>query len=211
MKKEEAYEFLCKVAEGIALTFGPNCETVIHEMHGQRIKNLEVYNGHVTGRKAGSTTSIFGNDTAVEDETYQNLDFDYTNQMVVTASGRQLKSSTYHMRGEDFHYALGINFDITVMDQMMGILKHMTNTQGDLLDSIAEQEQTNMEAIFQSCMETINRPLENMKKNERLILVKRLKEKGIFNIQKSVPYVAERMGVSKYTIYNYLNELETLA
>ncbi|MBQ2271304.1 MAG: helix-turn-helix domain-containing protein, partial [Firmicutes bacterium] len=45
---------------------------------------------------------------------------------------------------------------------------------------------------------------------ERLMLVKMLKEKGVFNLQKSVPYVAERMGVSKYTIYNYLNELENI-
>ena len=74
MKKDEAYDFLCKVAEGISLMFGPNCETIIHEMNGQRIKNLAVYNGHVTGRKAGSTTSIFGKDTALEEETQQDLD-----------------------------------------------------------------------------------------------------------------------------------------
>ena len=76
MNKDEAYDFLCKVAEGISLMFGPNCETIIHEMNGQRIKNLAVYNGHVTGRKAGSTTSIFGKDTAIEEETQQDLDFD---------------------------------------------------------------------------------------------------------------------------------------
>ena len=35
------------------------------------------------------------------------------------------------------------------------------------------------------------------------------KQMGVFPVlQRSVPYVAERMGVSKYTIYNYLNELE---
>lgn len=208
MKKEEAYEFLCRIAEGIAVMFGANCETIIHEMHGQRIVNLAVYNGHVTGRKAGSTTSIFGKDTALEDETRQNLDLDYQNQMVVTPGGHQIKSSTYHMRGEDYHYALGINFDITVLDQMRGILDCMTNIEGDLLSSITEKDQTNIEAIFDACMEIVNRQPERMKKAERMMLVKLLKEKGVFNLQRSVPYVAERMGVSKYTIYNYLNELE---
>ena len=210
MNKDEAYDFLCKVAEGISLMFGPNCETIIHEMNGQRIKNLAVYNGHVTGRKAGSTTSIFGKDTAIEEETQQDLDFDYQNQMVLTPSGRQIKSSTYHLRGEDYHYALGINFDITVMEQMRGILKSMTRIEGDLLTSIEEKEHTNVESAFNSCLEMVNRPLDKMKKGERLMLVKMLKEKGVFNLQKSVPYVAERMGVRKYTIYNYLNELENI-
>ena len=188
--------------------FGNNCETIIHEMHGQRIINLAVFNGHISGRKAGSTTSIFGKDTALEDETRQDLDLDYQNQMVMSPTGRQIKSSTYHMRGEDYHYALGINFDITVMDQMRGILEHMTTMEGDLLSSLMEKDQTNIEAIFDACLEIVNRPVEGMKKAERLMMVRLLKEKGVFNLQRSVPYVAERMGVSKYTIYNYLNELE---
>ena len=54
-------------------------------------------------------------------------------------------------------------------------------------------------------------PLAQMRKGDRLALVALLKEKGVFHLQRSVPYVAERMGVSKYTIYNYLNELERIS
>ena len=38
-------------------------------------------------------------------------------------------------------------------------------------------------------------------------LVRQLRDKGAFHIQRSVPYVAERLGVTKFTVYNYLNEI----
>ena len=47
-----------------------------------------------------------------------------------------------------------------------------------------------------------------MKKQDRKMMVQLLKERNFFNLQKSVPYVAERLDVSKYTIYKYINEIE---
>lgn len=43
---------------------------------------------------------------------------DFLNQMVVTPSGKNIKSSTFHLRGEGYHYALGINYDVSVMGAM---------------------------------------------------------------------------------------------
>ncbi len=206
MDKEAAYEFLYKLAEGIAVMFGANCETVIHEMNGQHVKNLAFFNSHVTGRKAGSTLSIYGNETAYDTDSGQNLELDYINQQVVV-SGKQIKSSTVHMRGDDYHYALGINFDVTVLTQMRAILDNLTAHEGDLMDRLNSDAQPAIGELFDGCMELINRPMDKLKKADRLRLVQLLKEKGVFRVQRSVPYVAERLGVSKFTIYNYLNEL----
>ena len=60
MRQEEAFEFLCRLAQGIASMFGDSCETVVHEMEGERMKNLVIFHGHVSGRRAGSTLSIYG-------------------------------------------------------------------------------------------------------------------------------------------------------
>ena len=64
-----------------------------------------------------------------------------------------------------------------------------------------------MVEVFESCSEMVKRPFSQMQKADRLTLVSILKEKGFFQMQRSVPYAAERLGVTKYTIYNYLNEL----
>ena len=66
MDKNEAYEFLYRLAEALSLMFGKNCETIIHEIDGQHILNLAIFNGHVSNRKAGSTLSIYGRDTTLD-------------------------------------------------------------------------------------------------------------------------------------------------
>jgi predicted transcriptional regulator YheO len=209
MTKTEAFEFLDRMAKGIATMFGDQCETLVHEIQGQKIVNVVVYNGHVSGRTPGSTLSIYGNDTSLDEESLGNLNLeqDYVNQMVVTPSGKTMKSSTFHLRGEDYHYALGINYDITVLGQMNHVMENLLRTEETLRASLIGNGASGLDEIFETCLEVVNRPLEQMQKTDRIALVELLKEKGFFQMQKSVPYAAERLGVTKYTIYNYLNEL----
>ena len=207
MTKKEAFDFLDRMARGIAVMFGEQCETIVHEMDGQKVKNLAIYNGHISGRTTGSTLSIYGRDTMMDEEDPKvNLDLDYVNQMVITPSGKTMKSSTFHFRGEDYHFALGINYDISVMSQMSRIMDGLLRTDAALQTSLFGTGNS-MEEVFESCSEMVKRPFSQMQKADRLTLVSILKEKGFFQMQRSVPYAAERLGVTKYTIYNYLNEL----
>lgn len=207
MTKKEAFDFLDRMARGIAVMFGEQCETVVHEMDGQKVKNLAIYNGHVSGRTTGSTLSIYGRDTMMDEEDPKaKLDLDYVNQMVITSSGKTMKSSTFHFWGEDYHFALGINYDISVMSQMSRIMDGLLWTDATLQTSLFGTGNS-MEEVFESCSEMVKRPFSQMQKADRLTLVSILKEKGFFQMQRSVPYAAERLGVTKYTIYNYLNEL----
>ena len=207
MTKKEAFDFLDRMARGIAVMFGEQCETIVHEMDGQKVKNLAIYNGHVSGRTTGSTLSIYGRDTMMDEEDPKvNLDLDYVNQMVITSSGKTMKSSTFHFQGEDYHFALGINYDISVMSQMSRIMDGLLRTDATLQTSLFGTGNS-MEEVFEFCSEMVKRPFSQMQKADRLTLVSILKEKGFFQMQRSVPYAAERLGVTKYTIYNYLNEL----
>ena len=58
MKKEEFFNNLCQIAEMIALTFGPGCETVIHDCDDYDRFIAEIWNGHVSGRKKGDRIYI---------------------------------------------------------------------------------------------------------------------------------------------------------
>ena len=197
MTKKEAFDFLDRMARGIAVMFGEQCETIVHEMDGQKVKNLAIYNGHVSGRTTGSTLSIYGRDTMMDEEDPKvNLDLDYVNQMVITSSGKTMKSSTFHFRGEDYHFALGINYDISVMSQMSRIMDGLLRTDATLQTSLFGTGNS-MEEVFESCSEMVKRPFSQMQKADRLTLVSILKEKGFFQMQRSDPYAAERRGVTK--------------
>ena len=190
MDKNEAYEFLYRLAEALSLMFGKNCETIIHKMDGQHILNLAIFNGHVSNRKAGSTLSIYGKDTSLDDNSSsQNLELDYLNQQVIVNS-KQIKSTTIHMRGSDYHYALGINYDISVLNQMQRVMDGLTAVEGELSTRLSMNEQPEIGEIFDSCLKNFSMPVNLMKKGERLELVRQLRDKGVFHIQKSVPYLS---------------------
>ncbi len=208
MKKKEAYDFLCRLAEGIAIMFGKNCETVIHEVKDGKLWTIKSFNGHVSGRKAMTTQGILGGTLADEDIAYDMLVTDACNQLVVHPSGKLIKSSTFFLKGADYTYALGINYDITVMNQMGNILDSLTQSNASLSNTLTGKNETSgMEGILQECLKIINRPVEKMNKEDRINLIRLLDERKYFDMHKSVPYLAEQIAVSKYSIYKYLKEL----
>jgi hypothetical protein len=50
-------------------------------------------------------------------------------------------------------------------------------------------------------------PLSDLDRVEKQIAVRMLDEQGAFLLRKSIEYVADVMGVSRITIYNYLNAI----
>ena len=53
----------------------------------------------------------------------------------------------------------------------------------------------------------VGKPAREMNKADRLRVIERLKELDAFSYRRAVPYVASHLGVSRYTIYKYLDEL----
>lgn len=51
-------------------------------------------------------------------------------------------------------------------------------------------------------------PVELMHKTHKLSVVRSLKKSGMFTLRNAVERVAEELDVSRFTIYNYLNEVE---
>ena len=50
-------------------------------------------------------------------------------------------------------------------------------------------------------------PPEGVDKGWFMFFITLLDQKNFFSYRKSVPFVAKRLGVSRYTIYKYLGEL----
>ncbi len=48
--------------------------------------------------------------------------------------------------------------------------------------------------------------LSQMDRNAKLRVVKELEQRGLFLVKGSVELVAERLGISKYTLYTYIDE-----
>ena len=204
MTREEAFEFLDRAARGIAEMFGSSCETLVHDMGVPSHPILSIYNGHVSGRTVGSTLDILGTDRELEPEARTS---DQVNLYATTPSGAQIKSSTFHLIGEDYNLALGINFDYTSLVYANRILVDLMSAEADLKTALWQGGDSAISDLFDECLAALGKPADALGKADRLKLVAMLEQKNAFSYRKSVPFVSRRLGVSRYTVYKYLDEL----
>lgn len=204
MTREEAFEFLDRTARGIAEMFGPSCETLVQDMGDASHPILSIYNGQVSGREVGSTQDILGSNKELDATT---LSTDFVNLYATTPSGAQVKSSTFHLVGEDFDLALGIDFDFTSLVFANRTLMGLMSADADLQSAMWTGGSGQLYQIFEECLSALGKPVEELNKKERMKLVALMDQKNAFSFRKSVPFVASRLRVSRYTVYKYLDEL----
>lgn len=207
MDRENMLDFLKRVADGISTMFGSNCEVVIHDMENYESSIVYIKNGHVTEREVGDKLDILG--TRELDKLYKGTDL--INKKGIAKNNHLIKGSTFHAKGEDYHFALGINYDYTNMLLVHNVVSDLINV-GDSIDVAAVENDENLELkleeFFGQAVEYIGKPIPFMRKKERVEMIKFLNDKGAFSIHKSIPIIADKMNISRYTIYNYLREIK---
>lgn len=204
MTQEEAFEFLDRTAKGIAEMFGSSCETLVQNMADPSHPILSIYNGQVSGREVGSTQDIMGSSRLIDENA---MTRDFVNLYATTPSGAQIKSSTFHLIGEGYNLALGIDFDYSSLVYANRILVDLMSADADLQSALWRGGDNGLEQIFDECLAAIGKPITALSKTDRMKIVALLDQKGAFSFRKSVPYVAKRLNVSRYTVYKYLDQL----
>ena len=184
--------------------FGSNCETVIHDLSDPLHPVLAIYNGHVSGRTVGSTMDILGTNRELDQEASTT---DQVNLYATTPAGAQIKSSTFHLIGEGYNLALGINFDYTSLVYANRILVDLMSAEADLQSAMWRGGDSQLSAIFDECVNAVGKPVSALTKKDRMKIIALLDQKNAFSYRKSVPFVAKRLQVSRYTVYKYLGEL----
>lgn len=204
MTYEEAFEFLDRTARGIAQMFGSSCETLVHDMSVPEHPILSIYNGHVSGRGVGSTMDILGVGQELDQTA---LESDFVNLYATTPSGQQIKSSTFHLITDEYNLALGINFDYSSLVYANRILVDLMSADEDLKSAIWRNGDNRLGELFDECLAVVGKPVNALNKADRLKVIALLNQREAFSFRKSVPFVSQRLGVSRYTVYKYLSEL----
>lgn len=203
MTREDAFDFLDRIARGLAEMFGASCETLVHDMDAPGHPILSIYNGHVSGRTVGSTMDILGTTRELNEEAVSS---DLVNLFAPTPSGKQVKSSTFYINGEGYSLGLGINFDFTSLVFANQILMDLMSADADL-QSALWQGDSGMAELFRECLASVGKPVHTLTKKDRMKIIRLLNQKNAFSYRRSVPFVAKHLQVSRYTIYKYLDEL----
>ena len=136
---------------------------------------------------------ILGTDLAL-DETA--LVTDFVNLYATTPSGQQIKSSTFHLIGDGYNLALGINFDYTSLVYANRILVDLMSAEADLQSAMWRGGDSQLSAIFDECLSVVGKPVSALTKKDRMKIIALLDQKNAFSFRKSVPFVARRLQVS---------------
>lgn len=202
---ESFLAFLDTLAVIISEMFGDHCEVVISDLDNTDNSVLSIYNGQVTGRSVGDPLNTRAGELIERSKGGYNINYKKANKKIK----KEIKSSTIVTKAFGRNISLCINYDCDDISAIQKTLKKFLSMGDEVYDEFDAFDNGELaEHKFIVELEKINKPIVDMNKKDRLELIKNLKEAGVFKIQKSVPYIAEQMGLSRYTIYNYLNEIE---
>jgi predicted transcriptional regulator YheO len=198
------------LVESIGKTFGKNCEVVLHEM-GESYKTIvAIYNGHVTGRSVDSPMVNEGLESVRSKGNNSDHIINYQNK---SSNGKILKSSTMLIRDEKDQVigCLCINIDVSEFMIARRVLEEMTTIETPEDPLATDPGSSNVSDVLQHLMtETLDssgKPVAYMNKEEKVAIVRQLDEQGAFLIKGAIDAVAKVLCVSRYTIYNYLDEI----
>lgn len=204
--------FLKQMAQALSKQFGSNCEVVIHDLTKKSIQKSIVYieNGHVTNRKLGDGPSHIVLETLKKDPAQIQ---DHLGYLTRTTDGKTLKSSTIFVRDEKTNqvsYIFSINYDITNLLYLEDSLKSLTGCEQTELtrkepERITKNVNDLLDDLIAQSVAMVGKPVALMNKDEKVAAIRFLNNSGAFLITKSGDKVSKFFGISKYTLYSYLD------
>lgn len=200
---------LAAIIQGLGKHFGETVEFVVHDYEQDFSKTIAaISNGHVTKREVGDSGTSIGL-KIMQGEEVEEGRFGYISQ---TRDGRFLKSSTIYMK-DDNGKILGsvcVNCDIT--DAM--VAKNFLNSYVGSGDS-DKIETTVYNSVDDLLIDLINEsisyvgtPVAMMNRQQKIDGIHYLENKGAFKIKNASNIVSKYYDVSRYTIYNYMNDTQ---
>ncbi|MCC8165489.1 MAG: helix-turn-helix transcriptional regulator [Planctomycetes bacterium] len=208
MKSIEAEMPLLKaIMRLIARQTGPHCEVVLHDWpKGYEHSVVAIENNHITGRDIGSCGSNLG----LEVMRGTVKDGDRFNYITQTKDGRFLRSSTTYLKDDDGEPigALCINFDISDFISTKKVLEEMCMMESGGGDEFfASDVNELLDYLLTESVKQVGKTVSKMNREEKIAALKYLDEKGAFVIAKAGLRACRFFGISKYSPYNYLDEI----
>lgn len=212
-------EHLIQLAKCLEKQFGSGCEIVIHDLSKEPEHTIvHISNGDVTGRAMGGGPSKIVLAALEANKSGKSLR-DHLGYLTKTSDGRFLKSSTMYIKdccfgekekGKDskIAYIFSINYDITAFMTCELAIKNLIKTgysNRKKPDTIERTVGALLDDLIDESVQLVGKPAHAMNREEKKTAIEYLNKAGAFLITKSSEKVAEYFGISKFTLYNYID------
>lgn len=197
------------VVDGIAKMYGSHTEVLLHSLDSSDPSVLKIANGHITNREKGAPITNLAFLKLKEGKDISDSYFSKTRE------GKNLRSITTIIRNPGGQ-AIGLLCINTDMDAPMhSFLQSMLPTAQEINFSGSGSPETFAQDVDETIVSTIDTVKKEILSNPTILpskrnrsVVTRLYELGIFKYKDSKQMAAERLKISRDTVYLYLRELE---
>jgi len=196
------------IVEGVAEVFGSSCEVVLHSLEDTSSSVVKIVNGNVTGRKVGAPlTDFLAEILRKADSLEKDVIGSYYNKL---DNGRLLKSVSTLIRnthGKPIGF-ICINIDLSapLSDFLTGFLPVHGESSKNIIEHFPISVKDLISRTLEMVIADVNNRIEVPPSEKNKLITQELYKRGIFNVRGAIDLIAKEMGVSRYTVYNYIRE-----
>ena len=192
-------------ARSIEKLLSPFCEVIIHDF-----ADLERSIIHIEGALLGHSIGGAATDLLLGRVRNGEPHDDLHNCKTTLAGVRKVKSSTIFLRDADgvAYGAFCINHDMTALVGFQNIPAFVTHikTGAAVTQTLTDDVNSTVQAAMVDAVAEQSISTLALSRDDKVNLIARLDRQGLFEFKRAVSIIADKFGISRATICNYLRE-----
>lgn len=204
MPLEKYLQPYTSLIQGVVALFTPFAEVSVHDLTTGTISALY---GNITKREIGDASPLAALQIPATEfpdvfEPYYETNYD----------GRKIKCTTITLRDEDSQPValICLNLDVSVFHNMQLNLQTFLQVNphaGNPVELFAGNWQEKIDTLIAQYLSQRQLVLQSLTREQKRELIEELSKHGVFFIKKAPSYIANQLGISRATVYNYLKVL----
>jgi predicted transcriptional regulator YheO len=199
-----------RMVEFLGKAYGETCEVVLQDLRPGKMRIVAIANGHISGRSVGAPLTDLAL-RLITQGVWKTKDY-ICNYEGRTRDNRTLLSSTFFIKSEGKLLGmLSVNVDVGQYTRISEDILRLAGL-NPVISQPAAGSQTenfydNMEEIIKSVFKELKMEdsPEHLSQTDRLAVIERLMDRGIFLLKGSVNTVAQKLRCSEASLYRYIS------
>ncbi|MDQ0766449.1 helix-turn-helix transcriptional regulator [Streptomyces canus] len=193
-----------KIAVALGRMFPGLCEVVLHDLRHPR-HAIRAIENNLSGRQVGDSVTELGL-ARIADPEYPSVLQNYPNRF---PDGRPVKSTSIGLKNAAGEYiaALCLNLDVSVLSPVTLTLSNLVATDTEHreqpLETLRDRNTRELRHTVEEWAAERAATPRSLSRHDKKALVRQLHQDGYFDSRDAAQTIADLLGVSRATVYNY--------
>ena len=193
-----------KIAVALGRMFPGLCEVVLHDLRDPR-HAIRAIENNLSGRQVGDSATELGL-ARIADPEYPSVIQNYPNRF---PDGRPVKSTSIGLKNAAGEYvaALCLNLDVSVLSPVTLALSNLVATETEHreqpLETLRDRNTRELRQTVEELAAERAATPRSLSRQDKKALVRQLHQDGYFDSRDAAQAIADLLGVSRATVYNY--------